>query len=196
MTTDHVATATPRRFNPLDAEHAKSLTDLYRAYLLEEFERTGGDADGLPIAPYLFTYFVDWDGTPVGFVSASPAHRAVELVYIAPEFRGHGLARVVLEDLRSTCPGPMRIKGPLTPAGKALSESLAIPEEVRDAQTSAEVERDHREMTALLSKACRHQRGNPGRACKRCYRKYLSLSAEVVVRVYVNAVKAGVITAA
>lgn len=174
-------------FDPRSAEQCRRLIETYQAHLLEELERTGEAAPGFPVAFYLKTLIVWSDDAIAGFCSVDLHRLSVELIYIDPSHRGQGLARFVLTSLGATCPEPMRAKGPLSPAGQALVDSIGIgvadPDEEQQIEAVASLKSMHRTMAAH----CRHKVSNPGRPCLRCYRKALKKSAEVVVGTYVAA---------
>lgn len=185
-----VSQARTTEFNPRSAAEARRIIELYQAYLLEELERTGVVAPGLPVALYLKTLIVWHDDVITGFCSLDLGRYAIELIYIEPTYRRQGIARMLLAALNASCPGQMRAKAPLTPSSQALVDSLGIPstepgqEEVRHAARS--LEELHRDINAH----CRHRRGNPSRPCRRCYRSNLLKSAEIAVSAYVAARRA------
>ncbi|MGW7630476.1 GNAT family N-acetyltransferase [Streptomyces griseoincarnatus] len=151
-----------------------ALASSYHRYLREELDRLGHLAPGFPIARWLTTVFIQWRGNVAGFVSADVRRRSVELVYVDEPFRGHRLGTTALTTLAQMCPEPMALKGPLSPAGQALADRLGLavtysePEQIQAAEQ--DLEALHRE----IRKRCRHkQAGNPGKPCKRCYRRIL-----------------------
>ncbi|MFA3877564.1 N-acetyltransferase family protein [Streptomyces sp. MMCC 100] len=181
----HPAAATGTLFDPRSDEHARALTDLYRAYLLEEAERTREHAPGIPVAVWLQTALLSVDGVFVAFCSVDLKRRSVELVYVAPEHRGRGLASVLLADLARTCPTQLTVKAPLSPDGEALAASVGLPVVHPDAEQVEQGLTAQREMKRALDRQCRHRRGNPAAVCRRCLRALLTRSAEAHVRGYV-----------
>lgn len=179
-----------RPFDPRSSDQVRRLIDLYRAYLHEELERTGGAVAGLPVAAYLNTFLVWVDDDVIGFYSLDFTRYAAELIYIEPQHRGKGIARTVFARLKTTCPILMRAKVPLSPAGQALVDSVGIgvTEPTEDEERSAAEGLD--DVHRVLSKDCHHKRGNPARPCRRCYRRVLSVTAETVVAGYVTAARA------
>ncbi|MDX3314565.1 GNAT family N-acetyltransferase [Streptomyces sp. ME08-AFT2] len=173
-----------RPFDPRSADQVRRLTDLYRAYLHEELERTGYAVAGLPVAAYLNTFLVWLDDDVIGFYSLDFTRYAVELIYLEPQHRGKGIARAVFTRLKMTCPVPMRAKVPLSPSGQALVDSVGIgvtePTDEEEQSAAESLDDVHR----VLSKECNHKRGNPARPCRRCYRRALSVTAETVVSGY------------
>lgn len=184
--TTAVPTVTGSMFDHQSNEEVGALVRMFQGYLLEEFERTGHHAPGIPLATWLHTLIVYVGKTPAGFCSADFTRYAIELIYVDPRYRGHGVASQLLADLGSSCPQPMRIKSPLSPGGQALADKLGVPlsepseSQVRDA---AETLNDlHR----TINDRCPHKRaGDPRRPCKRCYRAGLKRTAESMVMSYV-----------
>lgn len=178
-------TATITEFDPTSTQDVHAVTALYRDYLLEEHDRTGEAALGLPVAAFLRTLLVQIDGHTIGLCSIDTQRHAVELLYLAPDYRSHGLGHDLLAWLAASCPEPMRAKAPLSPSGWALVHKLGIqPTEPGDEEERAaaqSLDRLHHEIHAT----CRHKRtGNPARPCPRCYRKHLSAAARGVVLTY------------
>lgn len=171
--------------------HVSSLIDLFRGYLLEELDRTGEHAPGIPVADWLNTFLVLVDDTAVGFCSADTTRYAIELIYITPSQRGRGLASLVLQDLRASCPGTMRLKAPVTPGGAALAARLGIG---LSAPVENEIRHGREAMEALhqtINRRCPHKRaGNPQRPCRRCYRAVIKRTAGMVIVSYSRAARA------
>ncbi|WP_458246327.1 GNAT family N-acetyltransferase [Streptomyces sp. MAI_2237] len=187
---------TLHRFDPLDPEHAATLTALYRDYLMEGFENTGEWMDGTPVADFLSTALIEHEGQTVGFISMDLQMFAVELVYVSMEFRRNGIARSVLMHACDACPGTLRAKAPFTLASRSLFATLGIPEAGRSPQMWSERNRVHREAMDAMAAQCRHKHGHPARPCNRCVRRRLEMTAETLVTNYVKKVKAEVITIA
>lgn len=169
-------------FDPAHPDQVSSLVDMYKGYLLGEFDRTGEQAAGFPVAFFLHTLLI-WNGDKaVGFCSIDLRRCSVELIYITPVYRGRGLALALLAQLKASCPRPMELKAPLSPGGRGLADRLqlgiAMPEEDDDDPTEL-----HRKINAQ----CRHKRGNPLKPCPRCYRAVMSRMAALVIRTYVDA---------
>lgn len=179
-TTEQVAV-----FNPRSTHHTRRLIAMYQAYMLEELERTGTAAPGLPAAGYLKTLLIHHGNDIAGFCSLDGARHSVELVYVDPEHRGQGLATTLLARLAATCPHPMRLKAPLTPGGQALANRLGLG--IAD-YTETELRRAVRGMERLhqaIRANCPHKGGNPAAVCRRCYRKTLRRAAAAAVTAYV-----------
>lgn len=177
-------------FDPHSADHIAALTAMHQGYLLEELERTGHHAQGFPLAGWLRTIVLGIDNTAVGFVAADLNRRSVELVYVAPEHRAHGLAGSMLAELSRTCPAQLTVKAPLSPAGEALANRLGLPV----VQPTAAQERQgvdaQQELHRALDRRCHHRRSNPAAVCRRCLRSLLTRSAEAHVMSYVALVRA------
>lgn len=183
--TESPLTATIRELDPYSPTELADLANLYCAYLLEEYDRTGEAAPGFPVAVFLRTILVKIDGHTIGFCSIDTTRYAVELVYLDPAYRHGGLGRSLLAWLASGCPQPMRAKAPLSPAGYALVHSLGIQpsQPGRDEEEAAEQSRVDLHRTLVAH--CRHKRiGNPARPCPRCFRKHLTTTAETVIAAY------------
>lgn len=182
------APATIAVFNPCSIQHVEGLTRLYTGYLLEELDRTGQQAPGLPVAVWLRTLVLQHSDRIIGFCSVDLGRHSVELLYLAPEYRRRGIARNLLQQLAEQCPGRMTAKGPFTPASRALIDRLGIPpqdppeEEAR--QAAETLNRLHRDIARL----CPHSRKRSSRPCQRCYRRLLRRTAQAVVCAYVLAV--------
>ncbi|MFF1743885.1 GNAT family N-acetyltransferase [Streptomyces mirabilis] len=182
----HPEAAIGAMFDHASPEHVRMLIDLYRAYLLEEADRTREHASGIPVAVWLQTLMVSIGSTPAAFCSVDLGRLAVELVYVTPEFRGHGVAAWLLRELARTCPGQLSIKAPLSPAGAALAARAGLVVDFPTQKQQAEGEQAQREMRHAIEKQCRHRRaGDPRATCRRCLRTLLTRSAEAHVMSYV-----------
>ncbi|MFI1044992.1 hypothetical protein ACH4U3_04125 [Streptomyces griseoruber] len=182
-------------FDASNSEHVESIITLYRAYLLEEFERTKEWPDGVPIGEPLKTIMMEIEGETIGFASVDVVRYAVELAYIIPAYRRRGITRAVLKNWRDACPHTLQVKGPISPSARSLCDSLGIPETSQPEEEVAARERLHAEAYATVAAQCRHRHGHPGRPCQQCCRKHLSRTADVVVRMHVNTVTAGALHA-
>lgn len=171
-------------FNPRSYTHVRRITELYGAYLLEEYDRINDYAPGLPVAAHINTLVVRVGDDIAGFCAADPHACALELIYIAPEHRGRGIAAAIVTQMRQACPKPMGAKMPFTPHGQALVERTRL----RPIQPSDKALRDAAEQLAdinrVIRKECPHRRGNPAKACRRCYRRALRWSATHIVQTY------------
>jgi GNAT superfamily N-acetyltransferase len=173
-------------FDPHSAEHVRALIRMHQDYLLEELARTGEHALGVPAAGWLRTMVLRAGGDFAGYFAADMGRHSVELIYVVPEFRGHGLSTQVLAELAAKCPQPMSVKAPLTPGGQRLADKLGLhiaystPEELQEtSQTLAELRRG-------VDQHCTHKRtGDPRRPCMRCYRAAVKKSATATVMAYV-----------
>ncbi|MGA5599867.1 GNAT family N-acetyltransferase [Streptomyces griseoincarnatus] len=186
---------TPRmryeRFDPFLDTHVQDVTRLFRGYVLEEFERTGKDPDGFPVATYLNTVIAYAANVPVALCSVDPTRKAVELLYVRPEVRRLGLGRHILTWVRDQCPGQMKVKPPVTPACAALSASLGI-----EVATVSDDERRRRHEHArrfeqLIRKRCRHKRRRTAtrKVCPLCMRAYVEAMPERIVGQQVTAMR-------
>ncbi|MFE4408356.1 GNAT family N-acetyltransferase [Streptomyces sp. NPDC056821] len=194
-TPTHGETMTPSRilaanrvrtipFNPRSYTHVRRITELYSAYLLEEYDRINDYAPGLPVAAHINTLVVRAGDEIAGFCSADPHACALELIYLAPEHRGRGIAAAIVTQMRQACPKPMGAKMPFTPHGQALVERTRL----RPIQPSESALQDAAEqlkdINRVIRKECPHRRGNPSKACRRCYRQALRRSATHIVQTY------------
>jgi GNAT superfamily N-acetyltransferase len=175
---------TAETYSPRHAGHVRELTDMFTAYIHEELDRTGKAAPGMPVADFLATLILKTGDEVTGFCSVDIARHAVELIYVKPAHRRQGRASQLLRYLAAGCPDRLGAKTPLTPAGRALAESLDLriiempPEEIAAAEQSM------RQLDRDLSQHCRHKRGNPARPCRRCYRQAMARTAEVLITAY------------
>ncbi|KAB8167046.1 GNAT family N-acetyltransferase [Streptomyces sp. 3MP-14] len=169
-------------------DHAPALTEMFRDYLLEEFDRAAHIAPGLPVGGFLFTLIIlENSGQPAGFCSIDPRRCSVELIYIRPEQRRQGLAAAALAYLASTCPEQMRMKGPLTPDGGALARRLRLPVVDWTEEETADGQKFQAEMRRTITGVCRHkQRRNPSRPCRRCFRACFTKVATIAIASYVG----------
>ena len=191
MSEEKQACFTPRRFDPFDAQHVQSIVGLYLDYLMEGFASGEGWPDGHPVGSHLETVLIECDGEFVGFASYSPDPCAVQLVYVAPDYRRRGLIRESWEAMRDSFPGPMRAAGPLSPAAQSLAMSLGISEFPRTAEGLEERARQQRELGEVMAAQCQHKHGRPGWPCKRCYQKHAERTANAIVMVHVKACSVG-----
>jgi GNAT superfamily N-acetyltransferase len=173
----HVAT-----FDYRSNRDVEALTLLFKDYLLEGLDRLGHFPSGIPIAAWLNTTVLYADGQPAGFCSADHTRYAIELIYIAPEYRRLGIARQILSDLRDSCPEQMHIKAPLSPACQALVQRLGIPISEPSAAERAEGEHAITDLHNNIRQHCQHRRvGTPHRPCHRCYQALLRRMAVAMV---------------
>jgi GNAT superfamily N-acetyltransferase len=162
-----------------------SLREMYTSYLLEEYERIGELSFGSPVAGYLVTSLIRRAGETVGFVSLDHGRRSVELIYVRPEHRGQGLAKVVLAELDRICPQRLALKTPLSPGGEALATALGLqradnfPDEVAKNEEALRIIREG------IQRTCRHKGkgrgGDPRKLCRRCYQASLRRYANAVI---------------
>ncbi|MFE2300818.1 hypothetical protein ACFXAW_21845 [Streptomyces sp. NPDC059445] len=184
-TLQHPVAATGALFDPHDPEHVAALIDMYRAYLVEEGDRTREHASGIPVATWLRTLLVQVDGAFAAFCSVDLVRRSVELVYVVREYRGGGLASQMLADLARSCPDPLTLKAPLSPGGEALAARLGLAVVQPTPEQNQEGAVAQQDLHRALDLKCRHRRGNPAAVCRKCLRVLLGRSAEVHVRSYV-----------
>ncbi|MBZ6252185.1 GNAT family N-acetyltransferase [Streptomyces olivaceus] len=166
-------------FNPLDPWHFWNLRELYRAYVLDEFDRTGETAPGVPLAEWLTTALLWEDGRAVGFVSIDTKRAAVELLYVHPEHRRTGKARFLFAVAEDCCAAPVAAKGPITPAGRALIDALGMPEHPETPEDIAEREAKTAELRVMwATTTCEpHQT----RDCPDCHRVADQVTADTVL---------------
>lgn len=177
--------ATAETFNPTSTEHITALIRLHQAYLLEELDRIGHYPSGIPVARWLKTSIIRIGETPAGFISVDIGRHSVELLYIAPPYRGQGIAAALLAGLAATCPKPMELKTPLTPGGHALANKLGLGLAHSTPEELADNERAVQDLHRTINRQCTHRRvGNPARPCKRCYRRGLEKTAVALVLSY------------
>ncbi|MEU1497023.1 GNAT family N-acetyltransferase [Streptomyces sp. NPDC005732] len=163
-------------------DHVAALAAMFRDYLLEELDRIGHFPAGFPIAAWLNTLLVYVDGEPAGFLAADLTRYAIELVYVRPGYRRHGIARQMLAEMRDSCPEQMKIKAPLSPACQALTEQMGIPVSMPSADEEERGQQAVLELHQTLRSRCKHPRtGDPRRPCRRCYRNLLKKMAVVMV---------------
>ncbi|WP_390899100.1 GNAT family N-acetyltransferase [Streptomyces cynarae] len=95
---------------------------------------------GLAVAGFLWTAIVKVGGQPPGFVSIDGKRYSIEVIYVTPEHRGHGVATMILVGVARACPQQLALKAPLSPGGEALGARLGLPsvestpEEIREMQ--------------------------------------------------------------
>ncbi|MEU3435455.1 GNAT family N-acetyltransferase [Streptomyces sp. NPDC006863] len=171
-------------FNPRSYTHIRSIAELHKAYLLEEFERTGDYAPGLPVATHTNTLIIRVGDEIGGFCAIDPHHYALELVYLAPPYRGRGIAAALIQQMRATCPQRMKAKLPFTPQGQALvTRTGLLPLQPSDASVQAAADR-LAEIHRVIRRDCPHKRGNPAKPCRRCWPKALRRSTEYALAAY------------
>ncbi|WP_306317186.1 GNAT family N-acetyltransferase [Streptomyces sp. CC224E] len=163
-----------------------SLKEMYTDYLIEEHERIGELAFGSPVADYLVTSFIRRDGANAGFVSLDWGRRSVELIYVRPEHRGQGLAKLALTELDRICPTTLALKTPLSPGGEALCTELGLGRADNFPDEEAKNEEALRIIGEGIKGTCQHKSkgrrgGDPRKLCKRCYHKALRRYADAVI---------------
>jgi hypothetical protein len=178
-------------FNPLDNNQVADLIHLFHAYLTEEFQRIGRLPLGIPAAAWLTTGILWHRDIPIGFWSTDKTRYSLELIYLVPGARARGIATRIVADLAASCPRPMEIKAPLSPAGQHLADKLhlgvAHPTPEEEARVDQHITEGHKRLKAN----CRHRRrtGNPATPCARCYRRGLKRYATAMVMDYVTPVR-------
>ncbi|MFF8840566.1 GNAT family N-acetyltransferase [Streptomyces sp. NPDC015130] len=157
------------------AEDVDDLLGMYTNFLLEEFDRIGELAFGNAAAGYLLTSFIRCDDHNIGFFSLDPAGYSVELIYLKPEYRGRGIATLVLQHLKQHCPQQLALKTPLSPGGEALADKLELGRADNLPHEEATNEDVLQVIRAGIKATCKHGKsaGNPSKPCKRCYQKTL-----------------------
>lgn len=179
-------TPTLETLNPTSPEHTHALTHLFTAYLTEELNRTGDMPLGLPAAAYLRTILIRTGPHITGFCAIDPSRYAVELIYVRPAHRRQGHASGLLTALANTCPQPMLMKPPLTPASERLAAKLGLGLTEPGPEEAANAEAQRQTMRRGIAQHCRHRRrGNPALACSRCYRRAVARFAQSAVTAYV-----------
>jgi GNAT superfamily N-acetyltransferase len=179
---------TLHRFAPTSVSEIEELVELCYDYFAEQFDRTGVLAPGIAVAGFLDTYVLALEEETVGFISVDPRRRSVELIYVAPPFRRQGVATAAVDHLRQLEPAqPMAAKGPLSPAGHLLAQRLDMPVAHSTAEQAARYESGLPKIAAAIRKKCRHTStgGSPRCPCKRCYRKYLHRTVQIMIATYV-----------
>jgi GNAT superfamily N-acetyltransferase len=170
---------------PSEEGDVASLREMYTSYLLEEYERIGELSFGSPVAGYLVTSLIRRAGETVGFVSLDHGRRSVELIYVKPEHRGQGLAKMVLAELDRICPQKLALKTPLSPGGEALATALGLERADNFPDEAAKNEEALRIIRAGIERTCRHKgkgrSGNPSKLCRRCYQAALRKYANAVI---------------
>jgi GNAT superfamily N-acetyltransferase len=166
-----------------------SLKEMYTSYLLEEYERIAELAFGSPVASYLVTSFIRRGGENAGYVSLDHGRFSVELIYVKPEHRGQGLAKLVLEELNRICPQTLALKTPLSPGGEALATELGLERADNDPHEASKNEESLRIIREGIKRTCQHkgkgrQGGDPRKLCKRCYQSALRRYANAVIDRY------------
>ncbi|MEV4043156.1 GNAT family N-acetyltransferase [Streptomyces sp. NPDC049744] len=171
-------------FDPRSYSHLSSIAALHKRYLLEEFERTGDYAPGLPVASHTNTLMIRIGDEIAGFCAVDPHHHALELIYIAPQYRGRGIAAALIQQMQATCPTRMKAKLPFTPQGQALvTRTKLLPLQPDNASVKAAAGQ-LAEIHRVIRRDCPHKKGNPAKACRRCWPKALRRSTEYAIRAY------------
>ncbi|MFE9949272.1 hypothetical protein ACFYRJ_17275 [Streptomyces sp. NPDC005531] len=189
MTVQIAEGVTLEGYSAAKASDVETLKSMYTAYLLEEFQRIGEMAFGNPVGDYLVTSFIRSGGNDAGFVSLDADHYSVEVVYVRPESRGQGLARLVLEEMNRHCPQTLALKTPLSPGGEALAAGLGLDRADNLPHEAARNEEALRIILASIKGGCPHkskgrQSGDPRRPCRRCYQTGLRRYASYVIDRY------------
>jgi len=170
-------------FDPLTKRDVEGLQAMFTDYLLEEFERINELAFGNPAAGFLMTVFIHVDGQDAGFMALDAARRAVEIIYVKPEYRGRGLATLALRHTADACPQKLALKTPLSPGGEALAEQLDLARADNLPHEEAKNEQALQTIRNGIKATCTHGKkgGDPRKLCQRCYRKTLRRYAEMMV---------------
>jgi GNAT superfamily N-acetyltransferase len=173
-------------------EDADVLLGMYTDYLLEEFDRIGELAFGNAAAGYLATSFIRCDDQNVGFFSVDPAGYSVEVIYLKPEFRGRGIATIVLRHVAQQSPQKLALKTPLSPGGEALANKLGLARADNFPHEEATNQDALQMIKAGIKATCKHGRsaGNPSKPCKRCYQKTLRRYAAAALDKHVTEYRA------
>lgn len=194
---DDVGAFTLDPLDPMLNEQVSLLAAMHYRYMLEELDRTGRAAAGFPLAPWLTTLFIRWQGSALGFVAIDVSRRSIELIYVDAPYRGQGLATAALESIAGPCPELLAMKAPLTPAAAALTARLGLPVTESTPEQVADGERFLTALEQGLRKRCRHKTksGHPGRPCKRCYRDALQAYTENLIVKQTTAIRTAAATA-
>jgi GNAT superfamily N-acetyltransferase len=192
MTVHLAEGVTLEEFDPLKQEDVDSLQGMFTDYLLEEFERIGELAFGNPAAGYLITTFIQCEGRTAGFMALDAGRRAVELIYITPEWRGRGIATRVLRHTDEACPEKLALKTPLSPGGAALADRLDLARADNFPHEVAKNDEALRIIREGIKRTCTHGQkgGDPRKPCKRCYQKSLRRIAALGLKKHVAEVRA------
>ncbi|MGW3627307.1 N-acetyltransferase family protein [Streptomyces sp. NPDC000880] len=183
---------TTESFNPYADDDVTTLTAMYEAFLLEELQRTGEFALGVPVATWLETVIIRIDGEPAGFCAIDFPRRSVELIYVAPDHRSRGIATVLLADLARSCPDPMQLKAPLTPGAEAIAVRLGLGLAHSTDEQQATARAAITRMYHSINQRCRHRRtGDPSKPCKRCARTTLPKAAALAIANHAFAIRTG-----
>lgn len=174
-------------FDPDSYSHVSRIAALHKAYLLEEFERTDDYAPGLPLVAHANTLLIRCGDAIGGFIVIDPHRRALELIYLAPEHRGHGIAAALMTQLRVSCPGRMYAKLPFTPGGAALVERARLLPLQPSSESLRAADEQRREIHRVIRRDCQCRRGgNPAKPCGRCFRRALKRSTEYAIATYLT----------
>ncbi|WP_392968196.1 GNAT family N-acetyltransferase [Streptomyces sp. LN245] len=168
-------------FDPRSPRQVHRLIRMHQAYVTEELERDGHLAHGHPVGSHLTTYWLQHHGQTAGFCSVDESANALELIYIDPRHRRHGLARRAFAELAAGQAEPVRVKSPLTPSMQALVDALDLdsPWSPRQAQAYA---RQLQETEHALSRYCPHLSVDaPQTPCLDCYRRSVVQGAEDLI---------------
>ncbi|MGW7444958.1 N-acetyltransferase family protein [Kitasatospora sp. NPDC054795] len=176
-------------FDPLTKRDVDSLQEMFTDYLLEEYERIRELAFGNPAAGYLITTFIHVDGQDAGFMALDAPRYSVEIIYIKPEYRGRGLATLVMRHTANACPQQLALKTPLSPGGEALADQLDLARADNLPHEEAKNEKALQAIRDGIKATCTHGKkaGDPRKQCGRCYRKALHRYAAMLLGDYVAA---------
>lgn len=179
--------AHPHLFSSSSVHDVTDLTEMFVAYLQEEFERTGQLAMGMPVAGFLRTIMLSCDEHSAGFAAFDAQRGSLELLYVRPSFRGRGIAGSVVRHLTAGS-APLALKAPLSPGGQALADRHGLSVAHSSASEAADSERAVCALMQRIRAVCRHRSapGAPGRICPRCFRKYAGRYAERVIQAFVT----------
>lgn len=169
---------------------------LAESYTIESFE-AGGSGDGYAVAPYLNTVLATVRDRAVAVYSYDPAPRqddppAVEMIYVEPAHRRQGIASSLVSELLARVPD-ISLKSPLTPACRALADSLGIPATVLSPQEVRKMQEGTRFIRRSPARYCAqqgHRRTVAFQACERCTSGFPRLMARTQVERVFDAMRA------
>lgn len=166
-----------RTYDWSSQEMRNGIVELFAGYLAECMDQ-GTQGAGYPVhpSPQYKTGVLYYDGEMVCFASvdhcvADGGAPAVELIYVKPQFRQHGIGSAMIKVGQKVVPD-LRLKGPLSPTGQALADQTGAGV---SGTAPSEIDAYEKYVTETMASAnayCRerkgHRPGNPKLPCQRC----------------------------